>query len=139
CGILITRLIQDYWTGKKRHFQYFSGISKKIFQKANFDFMKARKVTYIISACVVVLGVLSFFLGFNTGVEFSGGRSYTVRFDQPVQVVDVRNALNEEFGDFPVVKTVNTSNQLNITTAFMIDHQGKQVDSIVEHTLYAGL
>ncbi len=139
CGLLITRLIEGYWTKKKRHFKYFTPLSRKVFQKANFDFLKARKVTYVISACVLVLGIASFFYGFNTGVEFSGGRSYTVRFDQPVKVAEVRNTLNDAFGDYPIVKTVNTNNQLNITTSYLIDQQGKAIDSTVEHTLFTGL
>src|SRR5699024_7079534 len=139
CGLLIARLIEEFWTTKERHFKYFTTISRKIFQQSNFNFVKARKVTYVISACILVLGIASFFNGFNTGVEFSGGRSYTVRFDKPVEVSEVRNTLEKSFGDFPIVKTVNNSRQLDITTAYMIDQQGENIDSVVEHTLYKGL
>src|SRR5699024_4594556 len=105
----------------------------------NFDFIKARKVTYVISAIILVLGIASFFHGFDTGVEFSGGRSYTVRFDKPVEVQELRNTLQGIFDEYPIVKTVNTENQVNITTSYLIDQQGKKVDSLVEHTLYSGL
>ncbi len=140
CGILISRIIEDYWTGKNRHFNYFTGISRKIFQRSHFDFVKARKVTYVISSIIIILGVASFFHGFNEGVEFSGGRSFTVRFDKPVEVQNIRESLKNVFdGEYPIVKTVNTSNQVNITTSYLINRQGKAVDSLVEHTLYTGL
>ena len=139
CGILISRIIEDYWTNKNRHFKYFTTLSKKIFQRSHFDFVKARKVAYVFSAIIIILGVASFFHGFNQGVEFSGGRSYTVRFDKPVEVQDLRNTLNEVFGEYPIVKTVNTSNQVNITTSYRIEEQGKAMDSVVEHTLFTGL
>ncbi len=139
-GILISRIIEDYWTGKNRHFNYFTNLSRKIFQRSHFNFVKARKVTYVISGCIIILGIASFFHGFNEGVEFSGGRSFTVRFDKPVEVQDIRESLKNAFdGEYPIVKTVNTANQVNITTSYLIDRQGKAVDSLVEHTLYTGL
>lgn len=139
CGILISRMIEDYWTKKNRHFKYFTSLSKKVLKHPQYDFVKIRKFTYVISAIILILGVGSFFHGFNEGVEFSGGRSYTVRFDQPVKVQDIRNTLEPVFGDYPEVKTVNVANQVNITTAYMIDKPGRNVDSLVEHTLYTGL
>lgn len=139
CGLLISRMIEDYWTKKNRHFTYFTGISKRIFRHAQFDFVKVRKVTYIISAVVVLFGVLSFFHGFREGVEFSGGRSYTVRFDKPVNTQDLSADLQKVFGDYPVVKTVDVANQVNITTAYLIDQTGANTDSLVEGKLFEGL
>ncbi len=138
-GILISRIVEDYWTNKNRHFNYFTTLSRKIFQRSHFNFVKARKVAYIFSAIIIILGIASFFNGFNKGVEFSGGRSYTIRFDKPVEVQDIRNSLQDEFDEYPIVKTVNTDNQVNITTSYLISKQGKMVDSTVEHTLYTGL
>jgi SecD/SecF fusion protein len=139
CGLLISRMIEDYWTKKNRHFTYFTGLSKRIFRHAQFDFVKVRKVTYIISAVVVLFGVLSFFHGFREGVEFSGGRSYTVRFDKPVNTQDLSADLQKVFGDYPVVKTVDVANQVNITTAYLIDQTGANTDSLVEGKLFEGL
>lgn len=139
CGLLISRMIEDYWTKKNRHFTYFTRLSKAIFRHAQFDFVKARKYTYVISAIVVLFGISSFFHGFNEGVEFSGGRSYTVRFDKPVNTEKVKETLKPYFGDYPVVKTVNEANQVNITTAYLIHEPGRNVDSLVEQKLYEGL
>ena len=80
CGILVSRLVTDFYTNKNRHFQYFTAISKKVFQHANFKFIEFRKVTYGISAVVLILGISAYFHGFQKGVEFSGGRSYIVKF-----------------------------------------------------------
>jgi SecD/SecF fusion protein len=85
CGILISRLVSDWYTNKNRHFEYFTGISRKVFKHAAYKFIEYRKVAYGISVGVLLLGIASFFHGFDEGVEFSGGRSYTVRFDKPVK------------------------------------------------------
>ena len=139
CGILISRLITDFYTNKQRHFEYFTGLSKKVFKHADFKFIQYRKVAYGISVIVLILGVGSFINGFDEGVEFKGGRSYTVLFDKPYKTTEVADALKPVFGEFPIVKTVGSANQLNITTAYLINQPGQNVDSTVEQTLYTGL
>ncbi len=139
CGILVSRLITDWYTNKNRHLEYFTGISRSIFQKAHFKFIEYRKYAYALSAIIFVLGVASFFNGFDEGVEFAGGRSYTVKFDKSVNVEEVRNALKATFGEAPIIKTVNANNQLNITTSFKIKETGNNVDSLVEKMLFTGL
>ncbi len=139
CGILISRLVTDFWTKKQRHFEYFTAVSRRIFKHANFKFIEYRKVAYIISVVVLILGVGSFFNGFDQGVEYKGGRSYTVRFDTPTQNEKIRESLKEAFGEYPVLKTVGDNKTLNITTSFMIDNPSKSADSTVEVALYNGL
>jgi SecD/SecF fusion protein len=72
-------------------------------------------------------------------VEYKGGRSYTVRFDQPMKTEDVSNTLQKSFGEHPIIKTVGDSKTLNITTSYMIDNQSKTADSVVEATLFNSL
>lgn len=138
CGILISRLITDLWMTKDRHFKYFTKFSKKIFQHAAFKFVEYRKYAYMFSIVVVIFGVGSFFNGFDKGVEFKGGRSYTVEFSKPVNIEELRAPLNEAFeGDHPVIKTVGDPRHLNITTSYLkgVEH----ADSAVQVALYKGL
>jgi SecD/SecF fusion protein len=139
CGILISRLITDFWTNKNRHFNYFTDISRKVFKHANYKFIEYRKIAYGISVLVLVLGVGALFNGFDEGVEYKGGRSYTVRFDQPMKTEDVSTTLQKSFGEHPIIKTVGDSKTLNITTSYMIDNQSKTADSVVETTLFNSL
>jgi SecD/SecF fusion protein len=140
CGILLSRLVTDLWTNKQRHFTYFTGVSKKIFKHANFKFIEYRKYAYAISVVVLILGVSSFFNGFEQGVEFKGGRSYTVHFDHPVKNDDIRNVLKDAFeGDYPVIKTVGDRNHLNITTAFLKGDNRDTAKVIVQTRLLEGL
>lgn len=139
CGILVSRLITDMWTKRERHFNYFTGLSKSIFRKAHFKFIEFRKYAYMISVVVLLLGIASYFNGFDYGVEFSGGRSYTVKFDKKIPVGDVRESLKDEFEEYPVVKTIGTDNQLNITTGYLIKEPGQEVEGKVQDKLYTGL
>ena len=140
CGILVSRLITDAYMNKDRHFKYFTSASKRIFRNANYNFIKYRKVAYVISAVVLALGIGAFFNGFKQGVEFSGGRSYVVKFDKPHTSEEVRTALETVFEGAPSVKSYGTTgDQFDITTDYMINEEGKRADSAVLKTLYAGL
>src|SRR6266496_353910 len=139
CGILVSRLITDFYTNKQRHFEYFTAISKKIFTHGTFKFIEYRKIAYGISVVVLILGISSYFHGFDKGVEFEGGRSYTIKFAKAPNIEDVRNELKKVLVEFPTIKTINTNDQLNITTSYKITQTGNNVDSIVEATLFTGL
>ena len=139
CGILVSRLITDVYTRRDRHFKYFTGLSKSIFRKAHFKFVEARKYTYVITAIVLCLGAVAFWNGFDQGVEFKGGRSYTIKFDQKYKTDDVREKLKAYFGEYPIVKTIGTNNQLNITTSYLITTPGQGVEKQVQDKLFAGL
>jgi SecD/SecF fusion protein len=138
CGILVSRLITDLRTDKNHHLNYFTSISRKIFKHANYKFIEKRKIAYVISAIVLSLGVASFFHGFDKGVEFSGGRSYTVSFDKKIKNSDIQGDLSKSFnGEFPIIKTVGDEKHLNITTSYLIEKENADIE--VRTKLYEGL
>lgn len=140
CGILVSRLFTEIWTNKQRHFNYFTALSKRVFKHASYKFIEYRKVAYVISAFVLLAGVASFFNGFHQGVEFKGGRSYTISFNKKVSASDqLRNDLKLNLdGDNIVLKTVgNDGKQINITTAYLKGREN--VDSQVQARLMLGL
>jgi SecD/SecF fusion protein len=140
CGILFSRLITEFWTNKQRHFNYFTALSKKIFKHASYKFIEYRKFAYVISTVVLLAGVGSFFNGFHEGVEFKGGRSYTIGFDKKIEANniirdDLKKALD---GDNITLKTVGQDGRhINITTAYL---KGQDyADSLVQMKLMEGL
>jgi len=139
CGILFSRLITEFWTNKQRHFNYFTGLSKRIFKHANYKFIEYRKVAYVISALVLLAGVASFFVGFHEGVEFKGGRSYTIAFNQKVNADKFRDDLKTALdGDNITLKTIGEDGKhINITTAYLkgVDN----ADSTVQSKIMGGL
>ena len=140
CGILVSRLITEVWTNRNRHFEYFTKISRTIFKKANYDFIGKRKIAYIISIFIFIGGVASYFNGFQEGVEFKGGRSYTVAFDKNISgndITQIRDGYQTLLDDNVVIKTVGDDKHLNITTAYLIGQEN--VDSTVESKLYEGV
>jgi SecD/SecF fusion protein len=139
CGILVSRWVTDIFTSKKRHLEYFTPVSRRVFKHANFKFIEKRKIAYAISAVILVLGIGSFFYGFDYGVEFKGGRSYIVKFDQAANVEQIRNDLSQTLGENPVIKTIGSANQLDITTSYMIDNTEPEADQAVAQKVMEGL
>lgn len=138
-GISISRLITDIYTQRGHHFKYFTKFSRTIFQKAHFHFVEKRKYTYILSGFIFLMGILSFVNGFDYGVEFKGGRSYTIQMDQPVKTSQIRKDLEPGLGSYPVVKTIGVNNEINITTDYLIDQPAKEAETKVITTIFAGL
>jgi SecD/SecF fusion protein len=86
------------------------------------------------------LSIISFAIrGLNYGIDFKGGRTYVVRFDQPVKVAEVQKALTAVYGTAPEVKSFGESNQVRITTTYRIEDMSEDVDNEVEAKLYEGL
>jgi len=140
CGILVSRWITEWFTSKKKHLEYFTGVSRRIFKHAKFKFIEYRKYAYMISLVVLGLGIASYFNGFDQGVEFKGGRSYKVNFGKKVDVEAVRKDIKIAFeGDNPIIKTIGDNSTLDITTAYLIKDTRADVDSIVDNKLFSGL
>ncbi|GAB1307711.1 protein translocase subunit SecDF [Urechidicola sp. KH5] len=139
-AVFITRLILDSYTKRNGDLTFNTGISKNWFRNINIDFLKKRKLAYIISGAIIVLGIGSLTTnGLNYGVDFVGGRSYVVKFDQAMNASEVASALGETFGDAPEVKTYGEVNQLKITTKYKIDAEGNSIDDEVRDLLFTGL
>ena len=139
-AIFITRILIDAYSGKGQTLTFNTGITKQWFTKINIDFLKKRKMSYAISAIILALGIGSLLTnGLNYGVDFVGGRSYVVRFDQVVNSTEVAESLKKVFESSPEVKTYGASNQLKITTKYRIDEEGQQVDEQVQTALFEGV
>jgi SecD/SecF fusion protein len=139
-AVFITRLLVDWYADKDRSMTFNTNITKGWFQNINVEFIKKRKIAYVISGIIIVIGLSSIFTqGFNEGVDFTGGRTYTVRFDQNISPTEVSGTLKDVFGDAPEVKTYGAANQLKITTKYKVDDNGITVGDEIQGMLFNGL
>lgn len=137
-SIFITRLIYERLLKKDAHLTFSIKMTAEVFKHTKIDFIGMRKVFYILSGIILLAGVVSLFVkGLNPGIDFTGGRTYVVRFDQPVRTEDIAARLEKQFGDLPQVVTYGKDNQVKITTKYRINDTG--ADDDVETKLYDGL
>ncbi|WP_077922323.1 protein translocase subunit SecDF [Spirosoma sp. 209] len=143
-AIFITRLILEYYIRNGKTLSFSSTLAKNLFKDSNFDFVSRRKLYYTVSSVIIGLGIVSaIFRGFGLGVDFKGGRSYVVRFEKAVSTDDVRNSLEGILGASPEVKTYGGtgigSNQVKITTPYLVDDETQGADKRAEAAIYKGL
>ena len=139
-SIFITRLYFESRISKGKKISFASNLTKNFLKNTSFDFIKARKVSYIVSGALILISLVSIFTkGFTYGVDFTGGRTYVVRFDQPVTAEQVREAAIAEFDGAVEVKQFGGESQMKITTQYKNDEESSEVDAEVEAKLYNAL
>ncbi len=140
-SIFISRLIFTWFLDKNKKINFHNKFTQSILANTKFDFLKLRKGAYIFSSIIIILGVASLFTrGLNLGIDFSGGRTYVVRFDKPVSTSDIRASLTSQFdNNAPEVKTFGPTTQVKITTKYLIENNEPSVDSLIQIKLYDGL
>ena len=138
-SIFITRLCIDWMLNHKKKMNFSFPFSENFMRDAHVDFIGKRKVFYIIACCAIAICLIGIIgRGLSRGIDFTGGRTYVVRFDQPVNAVDVRATLNDQFGEAPEVKTYGPSSQLKITTKYKVNEDGEAVNNEIATLLYNG-
>lgn len=137
-SIFITRIIIDDRIAKGKGVSFENDMTKNFLKGTKVDFLGKRKWSYMISGIVIVLSILSIcFKGFTYGVDFRGGRTYVVRFDQPQTAEDIRNAVELAFDEGSVeVKQFGGASQMKITTTYKVDQESSEVDAEVEQKLF---
>ena len=138
-AIFITRLLIDNKVFKSGKLSFSTKSTKDLFSNLKIKFLSKRKATYVISAVLIFISMSSLIVqGLNQGVDFLGGRSYIVRFDNEVKSSDIESTLNNAFGSAEV-KTFGASNQLKITTKYKVDEEGLEVDNEIKNILFENL
>jgi len=138
CAIFITRLIYEFLLKRNTKLSFSIKLTANILKNTKIDFIGKRKYFYAVSIFVTVIGIGSLFVrGLSQGIDFSGGRTFVVQFDQKIETGDVAKSLEPYFGSAPQVVTYGNDKQVRITTKYKIGETG--VDDEVETTLYNGL
>ncbi|HKM92631.1 MAG TPA: protein translocase subunit SecDF [Prolixibacteraceae bacterium] len=139
-ALFITRLIFDRLLSKDKNIKFVSAPTRNWLMNTKVKFLEKRKIAYIISGILIIVSIGSIATkGLSLGIDFKGGRTYVVSFQEDVKVSDVANNLSTVFEASPEVKTFGANNQVRITTNYMVDSHDENVDNIVEDLLYQGL
>ena len=154
-AVFVCRLLLEAYAKKEnaKELNFTTNLMKNFLQNTKANFIGARKVTYIVSGVLVLVGILGVnphIMGkLNLGIDFSGGRNYIVRFAEPVNTQEVNAALDNVFmeaktqaGDEETfalnVITIGEANQVRISTNYRINDNSETLDDEIEALLFAG-
>ncbi len=143
-AVLVGRMIIEWWLGREsntnKELSFWTGASKGWFSNMNIDWLGKRKGAYMASGLIILAGLASFFVrGFDLGIDFEGGYSYNIQFDQNMDQVALRDALTTTFGEAPVVKSVDTDNTFNVVSSYLVADNSEGAQGKFEDALYAGV
>ncbi len=147
-AVYISHILVDWMAkraikaGKEKEMTFETFISRDLFKGMNFDFIGKRKYSYWFSWALIAAGAIVLFMqgGFNLGVDFKGGRSYVVEFNQAVPTDKVKEALADDFGGKGVeVKTFNGPTKLKVTTSYLVEDESITANNTVRTSLETGL
>ena len=141
-AVFLTRLVYEgqFAKGKWENLTFTTNISEKFLQKPQFKILENRKKSFIIAISFVLVGIISLStLGLNRGIDFTGGRNYVVRFEEPVNTGDIQDVLSDTFGENVRVITIGSSNQVRISTNYMIDSDDPNIENEIRSLLADGL
>ncbi len=139
-SIFITRIIIDDRVAKGKNVSFENKLTKDFLKHTHFNFIDKRKYSYMFSGALIVIAIASICIkGFTYGVDFTGGRTYVVRFDAPVTAEDVREATEKEFNESVEVKQFGGDSQMKITTKYKVDEESTEVDAEIEAKLFDAL
>ena len=139
-SIFITRIIFDDRVSKGKNVTFDNKLTRNFLQNTRVDFLGKKKIAYIVSGTLILISLVSIFTkGFTYGVDFTGGRTYVVRFDQPVSAEEVRAAAIAEFDGAVEVKQFGGESQMKITTQYLVEDESTDADAEVENKLYNAL
>jgi SecD/SecF fusion protein len=125
-AVLVGRLFFEYYIRTNKPVSIWTGATKNVLANSNIDFMKLRKISYLVSGVLLIAGLISIFTrGFELGVDFQGGRSYIVEFPKDVNVSELKKELTASFDGYSgnSIKNFGEANQVKITTSYQQDSE----------------
>ncbi len=133
-GIFISRLVFEAMLnrkgGERRNIAFYNKLTQHFLENPKVNFVGNHKKQWIIVAVLVVIALSSLtFKGLDLGVDFAGGRTYVIRFDNDVKPEAIRSALTKEYGTAPEVKTFGPSYQVKVTTDYKIKEDDEAVNN----------
>ena len=139
-SVFITRIIFDDRVVKGKNITFDNKITRNFLQNTHVDFLGKKKIAYLVSGALILISLVSIFTkGFTYGVDFTGGRTYVVRFDTPVTAEEVRAAAIAEFDGAVEVKQFGGESQMKVTTQYLVENESSEADAEVEAKLFNAL
>lgn len=142
-AVFITRVVVEAFSkkGDASKLSFANAFSRNALTNLNFDFLSKRRLAYVFSSIFIGIGIVAMIVkGITLGVDFKGGRSYVITFDEAKNPTEIKTSLTDYFQNAGTeVKTFGADNILKITTSYKIDDESDNADALVREDLIKGL
>jgi len=138
-AIFITRLFIEAYNSNNKLLEFATAATRNFLRNISKSFLNKRKIGYAVSGALIVLSIISLSTrGLNEGIDFVGGRNYTIRFEQAVNPTEIANSLEDKLSGIQV-KTYGSNNQVKLSTKYKINQQGEEIQDEIQNIIFNGV
>ncbi len=142
-AVYLSRLFFN-WFSRTEAFSkltFSTSLSKNMLANTSINFLGQRKMSFTVCGIVILICLASLGIrGLSQGIDFSGGRNYVVKFEQPVNTEELQSVLSAQFPDASTsVITIESSNQVRVSTNYKIADDNSEVDREITAKLFEAL
>lgn len=128
CALVVSRLIINRQLDRNKVINFDTTLTKGRFKNINIDFIGKRKIFYAVSGILLVVSLVGIFTkGLTPNVEFTGGRTYGVKFEKSSDgklgalEANIRASFGSDGSEASLAtKTKSNSYFVEITTNYML-------------------
>ena len=141
-AVFMTRLVYEWRLGKEKwtNLSFTTGLSKNLMRNTNVNFMGAAKISFAVFGAALLVSIASFGIrGLSQSIDFTGGRNFTVKFENKVVPEDVEAILAKKIGEDASVSVIalgGDGQTVRISTNYRIEDDAQDIDAEIEMFLY---
>ena len=141
-AVFMTRLVYEWRLNKEKwtNLTFTTNLSKNLMRNTNINFMGSAKVSFAVFGAALVLSVAMLGIrGLSSSIDFTGGRNFTVKFEQKVEPEQIREVLADKIGDDASVSVIalgGDGQTVRISTNYRIADDAQDIDAEIEMFLY---
>ena len=143
-AVFMTRLVYEWRLRKENskwnNLPFTTSLSKNLMRNTKINFMGAAKTSFAVFGVAALVALASMATrGLSSSIDFTGGRNFTVKFEQQVVPEDVEAVLAKKIGDDASVSVIalgGDGQTVRISTNYRIDDDALDIDAEIEQFLY---
>ena len=141
-AVFMTRLVYEWRLNKEKwtNLTFTTGISKNLMRNSKWNFMGSAKISFAVFGAAIVISAASLGIrGLSSSIDFTGGRNFTVKFEQKVQPEQIREVLAQQIGEDASVSVIaigSDGQTVRVSTNYRINDDAQDIDAEIEMFLF---
>ncbi len=141
-AVFMTRLVYEWRLGKEKwtNLTFVTNLSEKWMRAPKFNFMGAYKTSFMVFGAAILISLVSLGIrGLSSSIDFTGGRNFTVKFEQQVEPEQIREVLADKIGEDASVSVIalgSDGQTVRISTNYRINDDAQDIDAEIEQFLF---
>lgn len=144
-AVFLTRIVYEHFLEKDKltNLTFTTKFAQKVMpDNTHINFMGMKKKSFTVFGILLVIFAVAYGVRkFDRSIDFTGGRNFTVQFEQPVQPEQVADLLENkvEGANLSVIALGTDGKTVRISTNYRINDTDDDIDTQIEQFLFDAL